>query len=588
MPPKPTTPKKTKKQLEEEKKRLDERKKAVDEAIELLFHRICHDSLIEDLLPKIAAQLVEEFKPVLVDPMSELGRMDPKHVKELHLGSKNMTDIHENICKFEMLEELWLNDNRIKMVTNLMDVHTLKSSSRELPLTKKSKKKGCLRLKCLYLQKNRIESLDNQCMKNLKFLEILLLHDNKLRNLDMILQQLSHMRYLKQLTLFGNPLCEEAGSKSLYRGRVITSIRSLVVFDRIEITENEREEATKMFPNRVERLSISRDEKLAFGKTLPANTLESRKANSMTASILGGTAELAIHEAKQIAKEKVKLQKKLEEDEREQMAKTLKQSIIKQYKSMEEQEQQQPEKLLERLSHVYRDFDGLLNPHQEQVMKEKIIKAFHPAFLVASPSLKPNISQNTMNELLKDLGISQFAESWIQEVESKKGQAQTIFVTEDEKKKIALYKDLTNSKEVSFHDFFLLICELKSEEEFLNSHNLQKQLDIRKAHFEKKKKERIEREEKELQQQQQTQQQRPKSGKTKSSQPARKITDNTEEEQQEWLALEEMSKNTATLELQAASKAIKWQSKSQIHETMRPKEIKIVPKRGDVYKSFYL
>ncbi|KAF0982169.1 hypothetical protein FDP41_012030 [Naegleria fowleri] len=586
MPPKPTTPKKTKKQLEEEKKRLEERKKVIDEALELLFHRICNDWLVEEELPSIAAQLVEEFKPVLVDPLTEIGRMDPRHVKELHLGSRNMTDIHENMCKFEMLEELWLNHNRLKIVTNLMDVSTLKSSSRELPLTKKSKKRGCLRLKYLYLQQNRIESLDDQCMKNLKFLEVLLLHDNKLKNLDLVLQQLSHMKYLKQLTLFGNPLCEEAGSKSMYRGRVITALRSLVVFDRIEITETEREEVTKLFPNRIERLSMSREEKLAFGKTLPANALESRKANTMSASILGGTAELAIHEAKQIVKENSIYKRKLEEEERAMMAKTLKESIVKQYKAMEENENQKPDNLFERLSHVYRDFDGLLTADQQQVMKEKIIKAYHPAFLVASPTLKPTIPPDTMNELLRDLGISQFAESWIQEVESKKGQ-ETFFVTEDEKKKISLYKDLTrSSKEVSFHDFFLLICELKSEEEFLNSHNLQKQLDIRKVQFEKKKKERIEREEKE----QQVQQPRPKSGggKSKTSQPPRKITDNTEEEEIECQQLEEMSKNTATLELQAASKAIKWQSKSQLHETMRPKEIKIVPKRGDVYKSYYL
>jgi Leucine-rich repeat (LRR) protein len=63
---------------------------------------------------------------------------------------------------------------------------------------------------------------------NLKFLEVLFLNDNKLRNLDKNLELLKHLTSLKNLCLFGNPLAEEPE----YRSRVVCAIPSLEIFDR--------------------------------------------------------------------------------------------------------------------------------------------------------------------------------------------------------------------------------------------------------------------------------------------------------------------------------------------------------------------
>ena len=62
----------------------------------------------------------------------------------------------------------------------------------------------------------------------MKFLEVLFLNNNKLRNLDKNLLFFKNFSFLKNLNLFGNPLSEEPE----YRARVIDSIPSLELFDR--------------------------------------------------------------------------------------------------------------------------------------------------------------------------------------------------------------------------------------------------------------------------------------------------------------------------------------------------------------------
>jgi len=62
----------------------------------------------------------------------------------------------------------------------------------------------------------------------MKFLQILFLNDNKLRNLDENLSFLKTFSFIKNLNLFGNPLSEEPE----YRARVIDAIPSLELFDR--------------------------------------------------------------------------------------------------------------------------------------------------------------------------------------------------------------------------------------------------------------------------------------------------------------------------------------------------------------------
>lgn len=84
------------------------------------------------------------------------------------------------------------------------------------------------RIKILILGQNRINTLDNCSLINMKFLEVLFLNDNKLRNLDQNLLFLKNFSFIKNLNLFGNPLSEEPE----YRARVIDAIPSLELFDR--------------------------------------------------------------------------------------------------------------------------------------------------------------------------------------------------------------------------------------------------------------------------------------------------------------------------------------------------------------------
>ena len=77
---------------------------------------------------------------------------------------------------------------------------------------------------------NRISTL-NGSMSNLRYLEVLFLNNNKLRNLDKILETLKELIYLKNLNLFDNYVAEEPE----YRSRVIYALSSLEIFDRHSI-----------------------------------------------------------------------------------------------------------------------------------------------------------------------------------------------------------------------------------------------------------------------------------------------------------------------------------------------------------------
>jgi len=82
-------------------------------------------------------------------------------------------------------------------------------------------------LKILCVANNRLTTLEGS-LRNLKFIEVLFLNDNKLRNLDKTLDLLKHFTSLKNLNLFGNPLAEEPE----YRSRVICAMPNLAIFDR--------------------------------------------------------------------------------------------------------------------------------------------------------------------------------------------------------------------------------------------------------------------------------------------------------------------------------------------------------------------
>jgi len=79
-------------------------------------------------------------------------------------------------------------------------------------------------------------------LKKFKFLEVLLIGDNRLRDLDKFLLQLTKFQYMKQLDLFGNPLAEEPD----YRLKIIYLMPQILTLDRHMITIAERIKATQI------------------------------------------------------------------------------------------------------------------------------------------------------------------------------------------------------------------------------------------------------------------------------------------------------------------------------------------------------
>ena len=82
-------------------------------------------------------------------------------------------------------------------------------------------------LKLLCLENNRLITIEGS-LHVMKFIQVLMLNDNKLRNLDLNISILKSLSFLKSLNLFGNPLAEEPE----YRNRVIFALPSLDDLDR--------------------------------------------------------------------------------------------------------------------------------------------------------------------------------------------------------------------------------------------------------------------------------------------------------------------------------------------------------------------
>ena len=87
---------------------------------------------------------------------------------------------------------------------------------------------------------NEIDNIGG--LKKFRFLEALLLGNNKLRDLDKFLVQLTKFQYLKQLDLFGNPLAEEPD----YRLKIIYLMPQILTLDRHIVTVAERIKAKKI------------------------------------------------------------------------------------------------------------------------------------------------------------------------------------------------------------------------------------------------------------------------------------------------------------------------------------------------------
>lgn len=97
------------------------------------------------------------------------------------------------------------------------------------------------RTKQVYCQSNQL--VDITGIKKFKFLNVLLVGNNRLRDLDNFLEFLRKFAFLEQLDLFGNPLAEEPD----YRLKIIYHMPQIKVLDRHMVTLAERQKADKLF-----------------------------------------------------------------------------------------------------------------------------------------------------------------------------------------------------------------------------------------------------------------------------------------------------------------------------------------------------
>ena len=86
------------------------------------------------------------------------------------------------------------------------------------------------RVKELYSQNNQLSNVEG--IRRFKFLQVLLIGDNQLRDLDVFLEFLSKFAFLEQLDLFGNPLAEEPD----YRLKIIKMMPQIKILDRHQVT----------------------------------------------------------------------------------------------------------------------------------------------------------------------------------------------------------------------------------------------------------------------------------------------------------------------------------------------------------------
>ncbi|EFJ52944.1 hypothetical protein VOLCADRAFT_120248 [Volvox carteri f. nagariensis] len=178
---------------------------------------------------------------VVSEPLRELvgGGENAKYIKEcteMYLCGKGIEKIR-GFEPFVNLESLWINGNKLKKLNNLDNQK---------------------RLKALYAHDNQICTLKGSLI-DFKFLEILDLSNNQLRDLEKQIKVLEKFKFLHELNLKGNPMCEEPD----YRHLVIHRMPALKVLDQHVITPLERRKAAGLIGGDVATLTV------AFGKRVP-------------------------------------------------------------------------------------------------------------------------------------------------------------------------------------------------------------------------------------------------------------------------------------------------------------------------------
>jgi Leucine-rich repeat (LRR) protein len=119
-----------------------------------------------------------------------------RDLTEVHLSDRDL-DLLEKFPDFPNLEVVWLNNNKVipshlKLLFQLRNLDGMTTN---------------FRIKKVYCQDNSLENV--QGITKFKFLDTLLISNNRLRSLDKFLVFLQRFAFLNHLDLFGNPLAEE-------------------------------------------------------------------------------------------------------------------------------------------------------------------------------------------------------------------------------------------------------------------------------------------------------------------------------------------------------------------------------------------
>ena len=156
---------------------------------------------------------------------------------ELHLANQGFKKL-ANFEPLVNLECLWVNGNKLSYLSGL---------------------ERNTRIKELYAHDNLIGTLQGS-LKLLKFLQVLDLSNNKLRNLEKILDQLHALKFIRNLNLAGNPCCEEPD----YRAFVIHRMPWVEVLDQHMVTPAERTKAARLLDPASQARGL-----VAFGSRAP-------------------------------------------------------------------------------------------------------------------------------------------------------------------------------------------------------------------------------------------------------------------------------------------------------------------------------
>ena len=167
---------------------------------------------------------------VYSDPYGQLPFRSDKYsstCEEIYLGEKGI-NVLRDFESFVSLSVLWLNDNSLESLEGLEEN---------------------FRLKEIYAHGNKIQRLHEDAFAQCTFLGRLTLSNNKLDDLENVLEELRPMNHLKNLDLFDNPIAQEDN----YRLRVIGELPTLTMLDRHEITVEERKDA-KAFMKKMKKM----------------------------------------------------------------------------------------------------------------------------------------------------------------------------------------------------------------------------------------------------------------------------------------------------------------------------------------------